>query len=95
MRRRSRVITALWLALVPCGQAVAQQPAAATPPDLQAKFQQAALKSCNDDLDRGNFTRWGTIEDCVADKTLKMERAYRANPAAPQAAIATQSRLPN
>jgi FAD/FMN-containing dehydrogenase len=93
MLRSFGVITAVCLALTPMAQALAQ--AATTPPDVQAQFQQAALKSCNDALDRGNFTRWGTIEDCVADKTLKMERAYHANPASPQAAIATQARQPN
>jgi hypothetical protein len=95
MLRSLRMITAVCLTLAPMAQAVAQQAEAATPPDVQAQFQQAALKSCNDALDRGNFTRWGTIEDCVADKTLKMERAYHANPASPQAAIATQARQPN
>jgi hypothetical protein len=88
-------MTAVCLALAPMAPALAQSAAATTPPDVQAQFQQAALKSCNDALDRGNFTRWGTIEDCVADKTLKMERAYHANPASPQAAIATQVRQPN
>jgi hypothetical protein len=87
-------MTAVGLALVPFAQALAQQTGAA-PPDVQGQFQQAALKSCNDALDHGNFTRWGSIEDCVADKTLKMDRAYHANPASPQAAIATQVRQPN
>jgi hypothetical protein len=95
MLRSFAVMTAVCLAVAPMAQALAQQLGATTPPDVQAQFQQAASKSCNDALDHGNFTRWGTIEDCVADKTLKMERAYHANPASPQAIVATQTRQPN
>jgi len=95
MGRRFALMTALCLSLVPCASAMAQQTGAATPPDVKAQFQQAASKSCNDALDHGNFTRWGSIEDCVADKTLKMERAYHTNPASPQAAIATQTHAQN
>jgi len=94
MGRRFAVMTAVCLTVAPCASAVAQA-GAATPPDVQAQFQQAASKSCNDALDHGNFTRWGSIEDCVADKTLKMERAYHSNAASPQAAIATQTHAPN
>jgi hypothetical protein len=95
MGRRFSLITAVCLSLAPFVAAMAQQAATGVPPDVQAQFQQAALKSCNDALDRGNFTRWGSIEDCVTDKTLKMERAYHTNPASPQAAIATQTHAPN
>jgi hypothetical protein len=95
MIRRFAVITGFCLTLAPCAPAMAQQASATTPPDVAAQFQQAALKSCNDALDHGNFTRWGSIDDCVTDKTLKMERAYHANQASPQAAIATQTHAPN
>lgn len=93
MRHRFALITAVCLSAAPFALAVAQQ--AEAPADIRAQFQQTALKSCNDALDHGNFTRWGSIEDCVADKTLKMERAYHTNPASPQAAIATQTHAPN
>jgi hypothetical protein len=76
-------------------QAVAQQGGAAPPPDLQAKFQQAAQKTCDDDLDRGRFGDYGSMEDCVSDKTQKLVRVYRANPAAAQAAVEQQARRPN
>jgi hypothetical protein len=95
MVRLFALLTALCPILVAGAPAVAQQAGAATPPDVQAQFQQAALKSCNDALDHGNFTRWGTIDDCVTEKTLKMERAYHANQASPEAAIASQTHTPN
>jgi hypothetical protein len=95
MVRSTTLMMALSLALAPMTQAMAQQAGAAPPADLEAKFQQVALQSCNDALDHGNFDRWGTIEDCVADKTHKMERAYRANPASAQAVAGPQTRQPN
>jgi hypothetical protein len=87
------MVTALCLALAPAAQATAQQADATTSPDLQAKFQQAALKTCNDDLDHDHFGSYSTVEECVADKAARLERAYRANPAASQAAA--QTRRPN
>jgi hypothetical protein len=94
MRPRFTLITAVCLSAAPFALAMAQA-GAGTPSDVRAQFQQTALKSCNDALDHGNFTRWGSIEDCVADKTLKMERAYHANQPSPQAAITTRTRAPN
>ncbi|MEJ0047648.1 MAG: hypothetical protein WDN04_17145 [Rhodospirillales bacterium] len=88
-------MAAFCLTLAPIAHAAAQQASAATPPDLQAKFQQAAQKSCNDDLDRNHFGAYASIEDCVADKADRMERAYRANPTASQAAATTTARRPN
>jgi hypothetical protein len=74
------LLAALSLAVTPLGQAFAQPAAAGVPPDAQAKIQQTALKSCNTDLDRDHFD-YSTMEECVAAKTVKMERDYRASAA--------------
>jgi hypothetical protein len=80
MRRNHFFLPALILALTPLGQAFAQPAAAGVPPDAQAKIQQVALKSCNADLDRDHFD-YSTMEECVAAKSEKMERDYRASAA--------------
>ncbi len=91
MVRSFGIIAALGLALVPFGGAAAQENAA-PPPDVQAKFQQAALKSCNDDLDRNHFD-YASIDDCVSYKVARLNRSYRA--AGSQTAAGAQGRQPN
>jgi len=56
-----------------------------TPPDILAKFQQAALATCNHDLDSGHFD-WASVDECVAYKTTRLQEAYRAKPASQAAA---------
>jgi hypothetical protein len=62
----------------------------APPPAVQAKFQQAALKTCNSDLDHDHFDRFTSIDDCVEYKTAKMAEAYRKDPAGTAAAADAQ-----
>ena len=70
MVRSMTLIATLSLALTPLAWA-----ADAPPPDVVAKIQQAALKSCNHDLDADHFD-WSSIDECVSYKTTKMEGDY-------------------
>jgi hypothetical protein len=80
------MMTTLSLALAPMAHAAGQS----APPALHAKFEQAAQKTCNDDLDKDHFDKYTTMDDCVTDKTVKMERAYSKNPVAAEAAANAQ-----
>ncbi len=48
-------------------------PVAVSPADIQA----TAQKMCNDALDHDRFD-YSTMEECVSDKTAKLERAQAA-----------------
>ena len=82
MTRFLNLTTILVFAAVPMAQAAAQ---ATTAPDQQAKYADAALKSCNYDLDHDHFGSYGTIDECVADRTQKMAREDQAKSGAAHA----------
>ncbi len=74
MVRTLTLIATLSVALAPLARAADAPP---PPPDVVAKFQQAALKSCNHDLDADHFN-FASIDECVSYKTVKMEDDYQA-----------------
>ena len=86
MTRVSIAIAALGFALAPLTQALA---APGLSPDMQAKFQQDAEKSCNYDLDHDHFGSYGSMDECISDKSAKLEHDYVAKSA--QAQAGTQS----
>jgi hypothetical protein len=87
MLRRFGLLAALAVTVAPLAHAAA---ADAPPPAVAAKFQQAALKTCNDDLDHDHFDRFTSIDDCVEYKTAKMNEAYRRDPTGTAAAAEAQ-----
>lgn len=76
MTRVAAVMAVIWFAAAPLARAAA--PAAITP-DVQARLQQAATKSCNDDLDNNRFGDYASVEECAADRLNKLERNYVAS----------------
>ncbi len=86
MTRLSIAIAAFGFALAPLTQALA---APGVSPDMQAKFQQDAEKSCNYDLDHDHFGSYGSMDECISDKSAKFEHDYLAKSA--QAQAGTQS----
>jgi hypothetical protein len=84
-------LAAFGIALAPSLPAMADQAAAPASADMQAKFQQDAEKSCNYDLDHDHFGSYGTMDECISDKSAKLEHAYIARSATAQAQPATQS----
>jgi hypothetical protein len=63
-------------------------------PEVQKKLKETAEKSCNDDLDRGRFGNYGSIDECVADKTSKLEHSYTASQSVIKATTGSQSHQP-
>ena len=85
MIRYLATIAALGSALACSLPAAAQQAEHVVPAYQMADFQQQAEKSCSDDLDHNRFGSYDTLSDCIADKSAKLERAYRAPTATAQA----------
>ncbi len=79
---------ALGLGLAPMARGAEQAAGTALPPAVQAKFQQTAVQTCNNDLEHDRFEGYATMDDCVADKMNKLIRTYHENPAAAQSASA-------
>jgi hypothetical protein len=89
MTRRLSVLAAFGIALAPLTQAMAAQGNAGISPDMEAKFQQDAEKSCNYDLDHDRFGTYGSMDECISDKSAKFEHDYRAKAAQTQSAGAS------
>jgi hypothetical protein len=85
-------ITAFCLTIAPFAPAFGQQANNALPKDVQAKFQTASAKACDDDLNHDRFGAYASVDECVADKLGKMERDYRAGHAATQTVAGTPRR---
>ena len=52
--------------------------AADASPDKEAAMRQAALQSCQSDLDHDRFGDYTTMDDCVDAKVQKMKRTQAA-----------------
>jgi|GEM_PF-5787452 len=81
---------AFGIALAPVVHASAEQ----LPADMKAKIEQDAEKSCNYDLDHDRFGSYGSIEECVTDRSASSERAYIAK-SGTAPGRAAQSNRPN
>jgi len=91
MIRSLRVMAAVGIALAPLAPAMAQQASSAASADMDAKFQQEAEKSCNYDLDHDHFGSYGTMDECISDKSAKLAHAYNARATTAQAQSGGQS----
>lgn len=92
MRRSLMAVAAFCIALSPLAPAMAQQAGSA---DIQAKFQQEAEKSCNYDLDHDHFDSYGTMDECISEKSAKLQHAYMTGSGKAQSKANAQSHQPN
>jgi len=76
MIRGMIMVAAFGMAMTAAAPSMAAPAGAAASADMQAKFQQQAEKSCNDDLDHDRFGNYGTMDECVSDKAAKLQRSY-------------------